>query len=55
VSFILGYARVSTNDKTSPVGETRLESAGAFRFEDVISGKTVDRPGLAVLRSIRKS
>jgi hypothetical protein len=60
VSHILGYARVSTDDKTSPVRERAHRIRRSVpRVADVISGKTVDRPCLAdflaVLRSIRKS
>jgi DNA invertase Pin-like site-specific DNA recombinase len=45
---ILGYARVSTSEQnTSPQSE-RLIDAGPIRvFEDVISGKKFERPGLA--------
>jgi DNA invertase Pin-like site-specific DNA recombinase len=47
---ILGYARVSTDDQDLAGQRQRLESVGAFRiFEDVISGKTFERPGLAEL------
>ena len=50
VSHILGYARVSTDDQDLAGQRKRLTSAGAFRvFEDVISGKTFDRPGLTGL------
>jgi DNA invertase Pin-like site-specific DNA recombinase len=50
MSHILGYARVSTNDQDLAGQKRRLEAAGAFRvFDDVISGKTFDRPGLADL------
>lgn len=43
----LGYARVSTSDQDLSGQITRLTEAGAARvFEDVISGKTFDRPGL---------
>lgn len=47
---IFGYARVSTDDQDLAGQKRRLEAAGAFRvFEDVISGKTFDRPGLTGL------
>lgn len=48
---VLGYARVSTNDQDLEAQRRRLrEEAGAIRvFEDVISGKSFDRPGLAQL------
>jgi len=50
MSHILGYARVSTDDQDLAGQRKRLASAGAFRvFEDVISGKTFDRPGLTGL------
>lgn len=44
----LGYARVSTSDQDLSGQITRLTEAGAARvFEDVISGKTFERPGLS--------
>lgn len=44
---ILGYARVSTADQDLSGQTDRLQQAGASRiFEDVISGKTFERPGL---------
>lgn len=44
----LGYARVSTQDQDLSGQIDRLAQAGAARvFEDVISGKTFERPGLA--------
>lgn len=48
---VLGYARISTSDQDLEVQRRRLrEEAGAIRiFEDVISGKSFDRPGLAEL------
>ncbi|MEO0664099.1 MAG: recombinase family protein [Pseudomonadota bacterium] len=47
---ILGYARVSTADQDLGAQITRLREAGALRvFEDVVSGKEFDRPGLAAL------
>jgi len=50
MSHILGYARVSTDNQDLASQKRRLEAAGAFRvFEDVISGKTFDRPGLTDL------
>ena len=46
----LGYARVSTSEQNTSVQTERLKEAGAIRvFEDVISGKKFDRPGLARL------
>ena len=47
VGDILGYARVSTADQDLTGQVTRLKDAGAIRvFEDVVSGKQFDRPGL---------
>lgn len=48
---VLGYARVSTKDQDLEVQRRRLrEEAGAIKiFEDVISGKSFERPGLAEL------
>ena len=47
---ILGYARVSTADQDLTGQKDRLLQHGAIRvFEDVISGKTFVRPGLAAL------
>lgn len=47
---ILGYARVSTADQDLTGQVTRLQEAGAIRvFEDVISGKQFERPGLSAL------
>ena len=47
---ILGYARVSTADQELSGQKDRLIQNGAVRvFEDVISGKTFNRPGLAAL------
>jgi len=47
---ILGYARVSTADQDLSGQVARLTDAGAIRvFEDVISGKQFDRPGLSAL------
>ena len=46
----LGYARVSTQDQSLTGQIAQLHKAGAIRvFEDVISGKQFDRPGLAAL------
>jgi DNA invertase Pin-like site-specific DNA recombinase len=50
VGDILGYARVSTGDQDVAGQTMRLEAAGAIRvFTDVMSGKSMDRPGLAEL------
>ena len=47
---ILGYARVSTAEQELSGQKDRLLQHGAIRvFEDVISGKTFNRPGLAAL------
>ena len=47
---ILGYARVSTAGQDLSSQRDRLTAIGAVRvFEDVISGKQFDRPGLATL------
>lgn len=47
---ILGYARVSTGDQDVAGQRMRLEQAGAIRvFTDVMSGKSMERPGLAEL------
>ena len=44
---ILGYARVSTQQQDLDAQRGRLKEAGAIRiFEDVISGKVFERPGL---------
>ncbi len=48
---VIGYARVSTAEQDLEVQRRRLrDEAGAIRvFEDVASGKSFDRPGLAAL------
>lgn len=47
---ILGYARVSTEDQDLDGQRQRLTEAGAIRtFEDIVSGKRFDRPGLTQL------
>ncbi len=44
---VLGYARVSTDDQDLEGQRRRLKKADAIRiFEDVISGKRFERPGL---------
>jgi len=46
----LGYARVSTDDQDLAGQVLRLKAAGAARtYEDVISGRSFDRPGLKAL------
>lgn len=50
MTTILGYARVSTGDQDVAGQTMRLEQAGAIKvFTDVMSGKSMDRPGLAEL------
>jgi DNA invertase Pin-like site-specific DNA recombinase len=50
LSDILGYARVSTGDQDVAGQTMRLKQAGAIKvFTDVMSGKSMDRPGLAEL------
>ena len=50
MSATLGYARVSTGDQDLAGQVMRLKAAGAARtFEDVVSGRTFDRPGLKAL------
>jgi DNA invertase Pin-like site-specific DNA recombinase len=50
VGDILGYARVSNGDQDVAGQTMRLEAAGAIRvFTDVMSGKSMNRPGLAEL------
>lgn len=50
MTAILGYARVSTGDQDVAGQTMRLEQAGAIKtFTDVMSGKSMDRPGLAEL------
>jgi DNA invertase Pin-like site-specific DNA recombinase len=50
MTAILGYARVSTGDQDVAGQTMRLEEAGAIKvFTDVMSGKSMDRPGLADL------
>lgn len=47
---VLGYARVSTGDQDLTGQKMRLEQAGAIKvFHDVMSGKTMTRPGLTKL------
>ena len=50
MTTILGCARVSTGDQDVAGQTMRLEQAGAIQiFTDVMSGKSMDRPGLAEL------
>ena len=47
---LLGYARVSTSGQELDAQRTRLVAAGVSRvFDDVISGRQFDRPGLTAL------
>ncbi len=47
---ILGYARVSTCTQDLDTQKHRLKERGAIRvFEDVVSGRIFDRPGLKAL------
>ncbi|MGL4940464.1 MAG: recombinase family protein [Bifidobacterium asteroides] len=47
---VLGYARVSTDDQDLAGQVLRLKAAGAAKtYEDVISGRTFERPGLKAL------
>ncbi len=53
---ILGYARVSTAEQDLTGQRDRLMRQGAIRvFEDVISGRTFERPGLAALLDYARS
>ncbi|SKB98876.1 Site-specific DNA recombinase [Kosakonia radicincitans] len=46
----VGYVRVSTNDQNTALQRNALESSGCeLIFEDKMSGKTADRPGLKKL------
>ncbi|WP_435947706.1 recombinase family protein [Dryocola sp. BD586] len=48
--MLIGYVRVSTNDQNTGLQRNALESAGCeLIFEDKISGKTDERPGLKKL------
>ena len=48
--MLVGYVRVSTNDQNTDLQRNALDSAGCeLIFEDKISGKTSDRPGLKKL------
>jgi DNA invertase Pin-like site-specific DNA recombinase len=45
--MLVGYVRVSTNEQNTALQRNALESAGCeLIFEDKISGKTSERPGL---------
>jgi DNA invertase Pin-like site-specific DNA recombinase len=46
-TMLVGYVRVSTNEQNTALQRNALESAGCeLIFEDKISGKTSERPGL---------
>ena len=48
--MLVGYVRVSTNDQNTALQKNALECAGCeLIFEDKISGKTSERPGLKKL------
>ncbi|EDV0343368.1 recombinase family protein [Salmonella enterica subsp. enterica serovar Minnesota] len=48
--MLVGYVRVSTNDQNTALQKHALECAGCeLIFEDKISGKTSERPGLKKL------
>lgn len=48
--MLIGYVRVSTNDQNTALQRNALDSAGCeLIFEDKISGKTAERPGLKKL------
>ncbi|MEN3753719.1 recombinase family protein [Mangrovibacter sp. SLW1] len=48
--MLIGYVRVSTNDQNTALQRNALECAGCeLIFEDKISGKTSERPGLKKL------
>ncbi len=52
----IGYIRVSTNDQNSDLQRNALISINCERiFEDKISGKTANRPGLKrALKQLKK-
>jgi DNA invertase Pin-like site-specific DNA recombinase len=54
--LLIGYARVSTQDQSLELQKRELKKAGCKKiYEDVISGKQADRPGLTMaLEVLRK-
>ena len=51
--MLVGYVRVSTNDQNTALQKNALECAGCeLIFEDKISGKTSERPGLKKLLKV---
>lgn len=53
--MILGYARVSTDKQDISSQVVRLKQAGAERiYQDVMSGKRFDRPGLAEMMAFAR-
>ncbi|KKW50711.1 recombinase family protein [Pantoea stewartii] len=53
--MLIGYVRVSTNDQNTDLQRNALQSANCEQiFEDKISGKTSERPGLKrALRTLK--
>lgn len=54
--MLIGYVRVSTNDQNTALQRNALDCAGCEQiFEDKISGKTSERPGLKrVIKTLRE-
>ncbi|MDJ0088248.1 recombinase family protein [Pantoea allii] len=54
--MLIGYVRVSTNDQNTDLQRNALQSANCEQiFEDKISGKTSERPGLKrALRTLKE-
>jgi len=53
--MLLGYARVSTDKQDLSSQIVRLKKAGAARiYQDVMSGKRFDRPGLAEMMAFAR-
>lgn len=47
MNMLIGYVRVSTNDQNTALQRNALSCAGCEQiFEDKISGKSTNRPGL---------